>query len=282
MSDMAEVVSLAERLKQRRMELGMSQAQAARELDVARTAYRLWEMEAAKPQPDRWRLISRWLGASVTTMLLADELDDADATSVVVSDAFERVGREWDETITLPSEYFARAQRLIQEGVEAGFLDTEDAEGLLSTLREIEEEQSGATFELWEPAKLYKELAADIDSPRTARDAIDFIAGDVPQDSLDNARLLVSELVSNSVKYGPAAHAKIGLQIDVNRNRLRVEVADAAESSPQLTAPSDGGGYGLTLVDQLATRWDTTRTTTGNLTWFEIDLPEPGAKPERR
>ena len=58
----ASVVSLADRLKQRRDELGISQSQAARELDVARTAYRLWEMEAAKPAPDRWRLIASWLG----------------------------------------------------------------------------------------------------------------------------------------------------------------------------------------------------------------------------
>ena len=50
---MAEQVrSLAERLRERRAELGLSQSEAARELDVARTAYRLWEMEAAKPSPD--------------------------------------------------------------------------------------------------------------------------------------------------------------------------------------------------------------------------------------
>ena len=34
----ASVVSLADRLKQRREELGITQSQAARELDVARTA----------------------------------------------------------------------------------------------------------------------------------------------------------------------------------------------------------------------------------------------------
>ena len=62
MAQPEHVVSLAERLKSRREQLGISQAQAARELDVARTAYRLWEMEAAKPAPDRWRLISTWLG----------------------------------------------------------------------------------------------------------------------------------------------------------------------------------------------------------------------------
>ena len=34
------------------------------------------EMEAAKPAPDRWRTIARWLGESMTAMLLAEELID--------------------------------------------------------------------------------------------------------------------------------------------------------------------------------------------------------------
>ena len=54
----AKVIPLGERLRLHRTERGLSQAQAARELEVARTAYRLWEMEAAKPSPDRWRLIA--------------------------------------------------------------------------------------------------------------------------------------------------------------------------------------------------------------------------------
>jgi len=91
----APVVSLAERLKQRRDELGISQSQAARELDVARTAYRLWEMEAAKPAPDRWRLIASWLGVSVTTMLLAEDLvsEDEAAVGEIVAFDFGRPGR---------------------------------------------------------------------------------------------------------------------------------------------------------------------------------------------
>ena len=60
--------TLAARLRAHREERGISQSQAARELDVARTAYRLWEMEAARPAPDRWRLLARWLGVSMTTL----------------------------------------------------------------------------------------------------------------------------------------------------------------------------------------------------------------------
>src|SRR6188508_3845471 len=86
---MGDVVSIGERLKSHREELGMSQAQAARELDVARTAYRLWEMEAAKPAPDRWRLIASWLGVSVTTMLLAEDLVSEDEAAVGEIVAFD-------------------------------------------------------------------------------------------------------------------------------------------------------------------------------------------------
>ncbi|HWC67533.1 MAG TPA: helix-turn-helix transcriptional regulator, partial [Acidimicrobiales bacterium] len=70
----AEVIPLGARLRQRREELGLSQSQAARELEVARTAYRLWEMEAARPAPDRWRVVAKWLGISMTALLHAGEL----------------------------------------------------------------------------------------------------------------------------------------------------------------------------------------------------------------
>ena len=86
----AETPSLGARLRQRRAELGLSQAEAARELDVARTAYRLWEMEAAKPSPDRWRLIARWLGVPVSTMLVAEELLTEDEAPPEATAAWER------------------------------------------------------------------------------------------------------------------------------------------------------------------------------------------------
>src|SRR6188508_3557239 len=94
----ASVISIAERLKQRREELGMSQSQAARQLDVARTAYRLWEMEAAKPAPDRWRTIARWLGESMTSILLAEELIDEEEAvgSGRLAAAVGMTGGQWE------------------------------------------------------------------------------------------------------------------------------------------------------------------------------------------
>src|ERR1044072_2705644 len=133
MSDVAEVISLAERLKSRRQELGLSQAQAARELDVARTAYRLWEMEAAKPPADRWRLISRWLGISVTTMLLADELiSEAEAAaSAVTEGGFGQFGQDWDTAGgAQPGDFFQQSRMLIEDGISAGSITPEQADEL--------------------------------------------------------------------------------------------------------------------------------------------------------
>jgi transcriptional regulator with XRE-family HTH domain/anti-sigma regulatory factor (Ser/Thr protein kinase) len=274
----ARVVSLADRLKSRREELGLSQAQAARELDVARTAYRLWEMEAAKPQPDRWRLISRWLGVSVTTMLLADELDDRSEAGAV-SAAFDRVGSTWGETISDPQTFFARLRGQIQDGTEKGFVNPEHAEELLATVSRIEAERSSDDAGVWEPARLQKRFHPNLEAPGKARAAVDFVARDLAAEKLFAARLLASELVTNSVKHGLEKGAAIGLLIEVDRMRLRVEVRDDAPGSSELGESS--GGYGLMFVDRLASRWGSEREGAENFSWFEIDLPAPGLRPDR-
>lgn len=73
-ADPAPQPHLSERLRAARLDRGLSQAQAARELDVARTAYRLWEMDSALPEPKRWQPVATWLGVTVMTLLLAEGL----------------------------------------------------------------------------------------------------------------------------------------------------------------------------------------------------------------
>jgi transcriptional regulator with XRE-family HTH domain len=277
----AQVVSLAERLRRRREELGLSQAQAARELDVARTAYRLWELEAAQPQPDRWRLISRWLGVSVATMLLSDDADEIAPESADL--AFDRVGRDWDRPLRDPDDFFASARNLVQEGAEQGFMTTDHAQDLLALFGRIEEDQSGDASEEWQPTRLEKALVANKKAPKAARDAVAFVAGDLEADSLRDAQLLISELVTNSVTHGtPRRGRKVAILIDVNRTRLRVDVTDSGTDAPQLKAGQDDAGFGLRIVEELAGRWGTSRVPGGNVTWFDLDITSPGAMPARQ
>jgi transcriptional regulator with XRE-family HTH domain/anti-sigma regulatory factor (Ser/Thr protein kinase) len=277
----AEVISLGHRLKQRREELGLSQAQAARELDVARTAYRLWEMEAAQPAPDRWRLLSSWLGISVTAMLLADELiNEAEASASSATEAgFGRSGRDWDAVAAAKEgDFFAQSRALIEDGVASGSITAEQADELGVVLDRLEEERRGAATAAWAAGELRKTFPATEHTPQAAREAVSLVAGDIPRDSLRTARLLTSELVTNSVKHGPRAPAGIGLLVVVAHAQLRVEVSDAADAPPQLRPPGEDGGCGPTLVDALAARWDTGRDGDRNVTWFELDLPVPGAR----
>ena len=87
--------------------------------------------------------------------------------------------------------------------------------------------------------------------------------------------LLVSELINNAVLHGgAAANDKVTLRISVAPERVRVEVSDAGVGFrrlyPQQPSPDGIGGYGLVLVDMLASRWDVD-TDAGTCVWFELD-----------
>jgi transcriptional regulator with XRE-family HTH domain len=123
--------SLAERLKTRREERGISQSQAARELDVARTAYRLWEMEAAHPAPDRWRVVARWLGVSITTLLLAEGLitDEERFESDAADARFEAETGESSDVATEheTGNFFRQAQSYLDRSLELGLINAQEA-----------------------------------------------------------------------------------------------------------------------------------------------------------
>jgi transcriptional regulator with XRE-family HTH domain len=275
------VVSLADRLKQRREERGITQAQAARELDVARTAYRLWELEAAKPAPDRWRLIASWLGVSVTTMLLAEDLltEEEASQSEVVEFAFARSGQEWDTAgSSKPGDFFDQAQGLLEDGVRSGDITRAQADTLRVFFDRMSAGSSKAPTTAWEAAELRKAFPVDEHAPGHARNAMSAVGVGLQLEQLETARLLVSELVTNSVRHGPTIEgATVDVFIGVRRDQLRVEVSDGAAEDARPKTPTEEGGYGLALIAALATRWGGACEDGLNVTWFELDLPSPGS-----
>lgn len=62
-------MTLGERLKATRETRGLNLTQAAAELGVARTAYRLWEKDAAAPMPECWNTLALWCQVSVEMIL---------------------------------------------------------------------------------------------------------------------------------------------------------------------------------------------------------------------
>ncbi|MEU3111411.1 SpoIIE family protein phosphatase [Streptomyces albidoflavus] len=87
----------------------------------------------------------------------------------------------------------------------------------------------------------------------------------------DSVELLVSEVVTNAVRYASRPVTLRLLRTDV----LRVEVGDDVPQLPRLrqARATDEGGRGLYLVNRVARRWDATRLSNGKVVWFELPMP---------
>jgi DNA-binding NarL/FixJ family response regulator len=95
----------------------------------------------------------------------------------------------------------------------------------------------------------------------------------------ETALLLISELVTNSVRHGDS---DVFVRIAVGSETIRVEVNDRSTALPVVRspAPSEPGGRGLRIVDQLARRWGVQARRTGKCVWFELArTPEAAAVP---
>lgn len=89
----------------------------------------------------------------------------------------------------------------------------------------------------------------------------------------DTAELLVSELVTNAVRYAPGPihlTARGG-------HALRCHIDDCSRLLPRLhnAGLDDEFGRGLALVDQLASDWGVDLTERGKSVWFELKSVNP-------
>jgi anti-sigma regulatory factor (Ser/Thr protein kinase) len=109
-------------------------------------------------------------------------------------------------------------------------------------------------------------------APRAARQLVRSMLGpSASGERLVTSELLVSEMVSNAVLH---AMGPLSIGVDCADHRLRVEVrdGDAATAADVAQAERDIGGWGLRLVDMLASRWGTSFIEGGKVVWFELQL----------
>jgi PAS domain S-box-containing protein len=87
------------------------------------------------------------------------------------------------------------------------------------------------------------------------------------------AELVVSELVTNAIRYGDHP---IRLRLIHDDTTLICEVSDSSHTAPHLRRARtfDEGGRGLLLVAQLTERWGSRHTADGKTIWAEIALQE--------
>ncbi|GAA2529658.1 SpoIIE family protein phosphatase [Streptomyces levis] len=91
---------------------------------------------------------------------------------------------------------------------------------------------------------------------------------------VDTTELLVSELVTNALRYG---EGEIRLRLLLDRT-LVCEVWDSGLVQPRRrrARDTDEGGRGLQLVGLLSAAWGSRRTPRGKTVWFELPLPDGG------
>ncbi len=113
------------------------------------------------------------------------------------------------------------------------------------------------------------DLPADHRAPSQARGALLALTPAVAPRLLEDLRLLITELVTNSVRYGPGGTVRVTINVkdpthvfaevtDNGRDGV-VEIREAAE---------DGGGLGLRILDRMSTRWGVYEGSTN--VWFEL------------
>ncbi|QDY79104.1 ATP-binding protein [Streptomyces qinzhouensis] len=88
----------------------------------------------------------------------------------------------------------------------------------------------------------------------------------------DDATLLVSELVTNAIRYGVGP---VSLCVHA-ADELRIEVVDGSPvvPTPRRAGPDDENGRGLDIVAAVAHRWGV--SSSGKMTWCSLALPGQG------
>jgi anti-sigma regulatory factor (Ser/Thr protein kinase) len=117
--------------------------------------------------------------------------------------------------------------------------------------------------------ELSVEIPRNAKAPFLARRALADLDGHIDPDILPDVRLLISELITNSVKYGDGP---VRLEIRVTEGRVRAEIIDQGVGFTPVERNDDldkVGGWGLHLVEQLTSSWGTYEGSTH--VWFEID-----------
>ena len=138
----------------------------------------------------------------------------------------------------------------------------DDIAVLIAKLRRIPEEN-----------RVYWSLDPEFTSVRLARSMIgDPLKRWGLEDLVPVTELLVSELVTNAIKY---ANGEILLRLILESGSLACEVHDSSPALPRvLQVDKDAeNGRGLHVVSQLASRWGARRTHSGKVVWCEQTLP---------
>jgi anti-sigma regulatory factor (Ser/Thr protein kinase) len=109
------------------------------------------------------------------------------------------------------------------------------------------------------------------DAPAQARAALEVFDQILAPEVLEDLQLVVSELITNSVKFGPQRPITLALLIGTH-GLVRGEVIDQGDGErakvEMHSEPTLAGGWGLHLVDRVSRAWGVHAGSTH--VWFEV------------
>jgi anti-sigma regulatory factor (Ser/Thr protein kinase) len=121
------------------------------------------------------------------------------------------------------------------------------------------------------PSEIKLELLGGPEAVALARHSLNDFQGELGHELFEDMRLLVSELVTNSVRHADVS--SVTLEVNVQADIIRCCVTDPGpgfEATERGPDDDPASGWGLFLVEQLSDRWGV-ELSGGTSVWFEID-----------
>ena len=123
------------------------------------------------------------------------------------------------------------------------------------------------------------ELPRTLHAASEARSRVAGMLRNGPPSVVEDALVVLTELVTNSVRHSSSPEAQpVVVHVTITERSLIVRVCDPGHGLDPLTLPRprETGGWGLVLVDRLSTRWGI-ETNDQTCVWAEFDLVPAGS-----
>jgi anti-sigma regulatory factor (Ser/Thr protein kinase) len=164
-----------------------------------------------------------------------------------------------------PSLTHSKAESQSVVGCEGG-----DNASIVGGLAEQTSDEARPENPAGTPAGLTLHLPSRPDSPMTARHELVELERELAPETMAKLRLLVTELVANSVRH--ARGTPIDVTVTLSADLVRVDVSDGGDGFDQADldpSPMKTSGWGLFLVGKIANRWGADQET--GTVWFELE-----------
>jgi anti-sigma regulatory factor (Ser/Thr protein kinase) len=202
----------------------------------------------------------------------SDQTASANGRAAVSSDRFGRPAPEGSQAEcrrqAIVIERLSKALSTFERGARALKAENSELRAENDRLRQLRRLESRDDRRVNGGEAAEVAIPLGVQAPGVARSIVaEWLADQVAPCVLETALLLVSELVTNSVRHsGVPEGENVVVRVDLWRDGCRLEVEDPGRGGVIAPQPPDllnGGGMGLTLVQMLSERWGVVRATEG-------------------